>query len=100
MPCYNAMYDENKNKNKNLTGNKKICCYRGTSGRLSWPINIVPHDNIVISPKPTADLNVYAEHVTGYIIRLVEECIPTKTVLSFPNRKPWMDPNIRIKRRE
>jgi len=44
----------------------------------------------------TTDLNVYAEHITGYINRLVEECIPTKTVVSFPNSKPLMNTNIRI----
>jgi len=40
------------------------------------------------------------DHVTGYIDRLVDECIPTKTVRSFPNYKPWMKPNIRNKLRE
>jgi len=48
----------------------------------------------------TTDLNVYADQVTGYINKLVEECIPTKNVRSCPNSKPWMNPIIRIKLRE
>lgn len=48
----------------------------------------------------TKDLDVYADDFTGYINRLVEEYIATKTVCSFPNRKPWMNPDIYNKLRE
>ena len=48
----------------------------------------------------TDSIEEYTISVTGFINKCIEECIedviPTVTVRSYPNQKPWITGNIRI----
>ena len=45
----------------------------------------------------SADLDEYTDTVTQYISFCVDSCIPTRTVVSYPNQKPWFNKDIRDK---
>jgi hypothetical protein len=37
----------------------------------------------------------YTTSVTGFIKKCIEDVVPTVTVLTYPNQKPWITGNIR-----
>jgi hypothetical protein len=39
----------------------------------------------------------YTTSVTGFINKWIEDVIPTVTVRTYPNQKPWISGNIRTK---
>ena len=43
------------------------------------------------------DLDEYTDTVTQYISLCVDSCIPTRTVVSYTNQKPWFTKDIRDK---
>ena len=45
----------------------------------------------------SADLDEYTDTVTQYISFCVDSCIPTRTVVTYPNQKPWFTKDIRDK---
>ena len=57
----------------------------------------VESTNWSIIKDSASDLNEYVESVMGYINFCVDSCIPTMTVQSYPNQKPWLNRNIRYK---
>eukprot|EP00061_Rhincodon_typus_P012658 g38536.t1 len=44
--------------------------------------------------KSAANLNEYAITVTDFTSKCVEDCMPKKLILVFPNCKPWMNREI------
>ena len=44
-----------------------------------------------------ADIDEYTETVTGYIKFCEEQCIPTKSVIKYPNDKQWFSSNVKQK---
>ena len=47
----------------------------------------------------SSDLDEYTDTVIQYISFYVNSCIPTRTVVSYPNQKPWFNKEIRDKMR-
>ena len=43
----------------------------------------------------TDGIEEYTTSVTGFINKCIEEVIPTETVHTYPNQKPWITGNIR-----
>ena len=37
----------------------------------------------------------YTTSVTGFINKRIEDVVPTETILTYPNQKPWITGNIR-----
>ena len=41
------------------------------------------------------DIGEYTTSVTGFINKWIEDVVPTVTVRTYPNQKPWITGNIR-----
>ena len=41
------------------------------------------------------DIEEYTTSVTGFINKCIEDVVPTVTVRTYPNQKPWITGNIR-----
>ena len=41
------------------------------------------------------DIEEYTTSVTGVINKCIEDVVPTATVRTYPNQKPWITGNIR-----
>ena len=42
-------------------------------------------------------IEVYTDLVTGFIRKCIEDDVPTVTITTYPNQKPWIDGKIRAK---
>ena len=43
----------------------------------------------------TDGIEVYTTSVTGFINKCIDDVVPTGTVRTYPNQKPWITDNIR-----
>ena len=43
------------------------------------------------------NIDVYADSVSEFISKCIGDVVPTVTIKTFPNQKPWMDGSIRAK---
>ena len=43
------------------------------------------------------NIDEYAESVSEFIRKCIEDVIPTATIKTFPNQKPWIDGSICVK---
>jgi hypothetical protein len=43
------------------------------------------------------DIEEYTTSVTGFINKCIEDVVPTGTVRTYPNQKPWITGNIQVK---
>ncbi len=41
------------------------------------------------------DIQAYSDSVTCFIRKCVEDVVPTKTILTYPNQKPWINSDVR-----
>ena len=47
-------------------------------------------------PDSSDGIEEYTTSVTGFINKCINEVVPTVTVFTYPNQKPWITVNIRI----
>ena len=45
-------------------------------------------------------IDVYADSVSEFISKCIGDVVPTATIKTFPNQKPWIDGSIRTKLKE
>ena len=45
-------------------------------------------------------IDVYADSVSEFISKCISDVVPTVTIKTFPNQKPWIDGSIRAKLKE
>jgi hypothetical protein len=43
------------------------------------------------------NIDVYADSVRGFISKCIGDVVPTASIKTFPNQKPWIDGSIRAK---
>jgi hypothetical protein len=43
------------------------------------------------------NIDVYADSVSEFISKFIGHVVPTATIKTFPNQKPWIDGSIRAK---
>ena len=43
------------------------------------------------------NIDVYADSVSEFISKCIGDAVPTVTIKTFPNQKPWIDGSIRAK---
>jgi hypothetical protein len=44
---------------------------------------------------PSYGIDEYTTSVTGFINKCIDDVVPTVTVHTYPNQKPWITGNIR-----
>ena len=58
---------------------------------VDWDMFWIASDN---------NIDVYAESLSEVISKCIGDVVPTATIKTFPNRKPWIDGSIRTKLKE
>ena len=43
------------------------------------------------------DIDLYADSVSEFIRKCIGDVVPTGTIKTYPNQKPWMDGDFRAK---
>ena len=43
------------------------------------------------------NIDVYADSVSEFIRKCIDDVIPIATIKTFPNQKPWIDGSIHVK---
>jgi hypothetical protein len=43
------------------------------------------------------NINIYSDSVSKFISKCIGDVVPTATIKTFPNQKPWIDGSIRAK---
>ena len=43
------------------------------------------------------NIDEYADSVSEFISKCIGDVVPTATIETFPNQKPWIDVSIRVK---
>ena len=43
------------------------------------------------------NIDLYADSMSEFIMKCIGDVVPTVTIKTYPNQKPWMDGGIRVK---